>query len=295
MPEIFRGTSQKVLLDVYGAPTTVNPTAQLFVGDSTTPIALTPQSEEVTGSEAEKWSVYIGLQYTIYDTTLRIIWSVTMGSESTVIEHVYDVVTAFASLDEIKDNITVPTGVSDTQLLRLERRIRLIIQGICRQKFGKESGDKVVLGRGEKQVPLPNRLVSFTSVVGPYTLDSTAYATRADGWWLEIVPTAPDGDIVFTTVIAVPETAYGGFTDDIPYTITGVWGYNNVPDAIKEATLLLIENSLCPDSEYVNRYIEDVSFGDSSYSFNPAAFSGTGNNDADALISHYIRMNFTVI
>jgi hypothetical protein len=294
MAEIYRGTSQKVYLDVYGGTTTAI-TAQLYVGDSA-PVSLTPVSETITGTEDEKWSVYIGLQYTGNDNSLRIVWTFTISGESASVEHDYDVVTPFVLPDEIRDNINVPSTVTDTQLRRVERRIRQIINIITGQKFGRYTGDLKVIGLGGRKVRLPDRLISFTAVAGTYVLPLESYVTRADGWWLEVAPIDWTGDLTFNDVIYAPGgCTFGSFREDHEYTITGTWGYNDVPSDIKEAALLLIEDELCPTSEFRNKYIKSVAYADTDFTFDPRAFQGTGNARVDRLLSSYPRMNYTVI
>lgn len=294
MAEIFRGTSQKVYLDVYGG-TTTGLTANLYVGSSGTAVPLTPTSETPLTGATERWSVYIGLSYTNNDDSLRIVWSFSVNGESATVEHDYQVVTPFATVDTIRNSMTVPANKTDDQIKRIERRVRKRIQGITRQSFGRWSGVKTIIGRGETKVPLPDRVITLNSVTGPYSVNVTGYSLRNDGWWLEVSPLAPDGDWVFTNVIADPTDMYGGFADDIEYQIDALWGYYDVPDDIQEAALLLIEDQLCPSSEFRNKYLESVTYADTDLEFSSMAWAGTGNALVDELLRPYVRINLTVI
>jgi hypothetical protein len=110
------------------------------------------------------------------------------------------------------------------------------------------------------------------------------------------VPT-PDGDYVYTNVIRDPDSMWnrGGFRDNVVYTIDGVWGYDEVPTGVKEAALIMIEEALCPQAVYRERYLKAISGDGWRYEFVGAAYSGTGNVIADQLLEEYRRTAITVI
>lgn len=294
MAEIYRNTSQKVYLDVYGG-TSTGLTANLYVGDSSTPVPLSVVSETPLAGATERWSVYLGLTYTGNDDSLRVVWSFSINSEPVTVEHDYQVVTPFATVDEIKAAMSVPASKTDDQIKRVERRVRKKIQNITRQTFGRWAGVKTIVGTGESKVRLPDRIITLNSVTGPYAVAVTGYALRNDGWWLEVAPLAPDGDWVFTNVIADPTDMFGGFSADVEYQVDALWGYYDVPDDIKEAALLLIEDELCPSSEFRNKYLKSVTYADTDLEFDGRAWYGTGNASVDNLLAAHVRTNLSVI
>jgi hypothetical protein len=83
--------------------------------------------------------------------------------------------------------------------------------------------------------------------------------------------------------------------DNVWYTITGDWGYEDVPTNVKEAMLILIEDAICPDSEYRDRYIDSVKTADYQYMYTSNAFRGTGSVIADQLLEPFRRPSLAVI
>lgn len=215
------------------------------------------------------------------------------------------VVTPYASLDDIREAIPdINNYATDAEILRAERRIRGVINNYTGQKFGRFIGTRQVIGAGDDQLKLPERLVSLTDIAGANVLfDSTGhaapgyYAVRGDGYYLGISNPTPEGDYVFENVIRDPDSMWnrGGFRDNTVYTVTGVWGYDEVPSEVKEAATILIEETLCPQSVYRDRYLKAISGDGWRYEFVGAAYSGTGSVIADQLLEQYRRTAITVI
>jgi hypothetical protein len=208
------------------------------------------------------------------------------------------VVTPYATTEEILEAIPEASGFSTSELVRTERRIRGIIDGYTGQKFGRFEGTRQVIGAGEQQLSLPDRLVSLTDISGSGILDvPDFYTVRGDGYYVGVSNPTPDGDYVFENVIRDPDSMWNGagFKDNIVYTITGVWGYDVVPSDVKEAALLLIEEQLCPQSVYRDRYLKAISGDGWRYEFVGQAYEGTGSVLADQLLDPYRRLSMTVI
>lgn len=210
------------------------------------------------------------------------------------------VVTPYANISEIRDVLGVSASLyTDAELLRAERRVRGVIDGFTGQNFGRFIGTRKVTGAGESQLKLPERLVSIESLGGAYVIpDPAYYAVRGGGYYIGTTAPLPDnGDLVFTSVIRSPDSMYHNniFRENVVYTITGVWGWDAVPTSIKEAALLLIEDSLDPDSEYRERYGAIVRAADWTFEYHDKAYDGTGNATADRLLEPYKRWSMTVI
>lgn len=209
------------------------------------------------------------------------------------------VTTPYVSVAEVREMLgSDSVQFTDAQLKRAERQIRGIINSYTGQSFGRAFGTRRVTGAGEGQLRLQERLISLESVTGAniWQTGATSWAIRGDGWYLGYAVPSASGDWVFTNVIRDPTDTYlGGFREDVVYEITGTWGYDQVPTDVKEAALLLIEKQLCPDSEYRDRYIDNVRYADVRYEFHSKAFNGTGSITADQLLEPYRRFAMTVI
>lgn len=209
-----------------------------------------------------------------------------------------EVVTPYVTVDEIRAALGTMPVMTDDAIKRVERRIRGVIDNFTGQSFGLYFGKKRVQARGDEDLTLPQRLISITSVEGAVWNDISRYATRGDGWYLSnATPLYADGSYVSTGVISWPGTTSRRilWKDNVWYTIDGEWGYEDVPFNIKEAALILIEDNICPDSEYRDRYIDSVKTADYQYMYNENAFRGTGSVIADQLLAPYIRPTLAVI
>jgi hypothetical protein len=208
-----------------------------------------------------------------------------------------EVVTPYVTVDEIRDALGTMPPLTDAELKRVERRIRGVINNFTGQSFGRYIGAYRIQSTGDEALSLPARLIELTAIAGATYTDITRYGTRGDGWYLGAVdPIYIDGEYVSNGVITYPgcyRTA--PWQDNVWYTVTGDWGYEDVPFNVKEAALILIEDNICPDSEYRDRYIDGVKTADYQYTYTPNAFRGTGSVIADQLLSDYIRPSLAVI
>ncbi len=210
--------------------------------------------------------------------------------------------TPYVTIEDIHSALPdIDSYATDTELIRAERRIRGVINNYTGQKFGRFIGKRQVIGAGDSQLKLPERLTTITNLTGANVLQGVSipdfYAIRGDGYYLGVSNPTPDGDYVFENVIRDPDSmwSHGGFRDNVVYVVDGVWGYDEVPTEVKEAALILIEDALCPQSVYRDRYLKAISGDGWRYEFTPDAYSGTGSVVADQLLEEYRRTTLTVI
>ncbi|QQV92400.1 head-to-tail adaptor [Streptomyces phage MeganTheeKilla] len=214
------------------------------------------------------------------------------------------VVTPYATIDEIRSATGLDTEtVSDSELIRVERRIRGVIDNYTGQSFGRYVGTKQSIGSGDKELKVQERLVRLDNITGPNIIYSDVdvaspglYSVRGDGWYVGFSAPTPSGDYVFENVIRDPDSVYTrGFRDNFVYNITGVWGWDDVPSQVKEAALILIEDELCPQAEYRDRYLKSISGDGWRYEYNPSAYYGTGSVIADQILAPFRYNTMTVI
>lgn len=308
MIEIYRDTAEKVELKLYVSGNRVDADDAVTVavtdvnGDVIT--ASSPTDEEVDASGKKVYSYIINLDATTHERSLNVVWSYTLlGTDATKTD-VVDVVTPYCTPDEVTSfDPNVGTTFTYEQIRNAEKQVRRIIDNYTGQKFGKYTGTNAIIGQGEGQLLLPERLISVTNIEGYNVLttddptNGALYRVRGDGWVLGVVAEPDQLGGVTNGVIYAPgcEPQAGGFKDNYVYEVEGVWGYDRVPADVNQAALILIQQMLCPDTEYRDRYIDNIRAADWRYEFNPSAFSGTGNVVADQLLAPYRRINFTVI
>jgi hypothetical protein len=234
---------------------------------------------------------------TAFDGPFTVEWTFTHSGVTTTRSEIHEVVTPYVTVAEIREALPdLPSTVDDAQLIRTERLVRKIVDRYVGHNFGKYVGSLRALGRGDSQLRLPDRLISLTGITGNYVFDAGSYETRGDGYYLAVSESAPDGDWVFTNVIAVPDTIVKSpFKDGRVYTLTGEWGWDSVPVDVKEAMFVLIENRLCPTTIYRDKYVTQFNYADTIVKFDPRAYQGTGDVVADQLLFEYKRTHPTVI
>jgi hypothetical protein len=256
------------------------------------------------------YRVTLPFSLVVNDSSFVIVWKFNYleGSVTKAYEHrtSIDVVTPYVTLSEFKTAIPeIPViGISDTELIRLERRIRGVITNYTGQEFGRYVGSREVIGAGDEELKLADRLVQLDNITGTNILYSEDgimapgfYAIRGDGWYVGVSNPTPDGDYVFENVIRSPNSMWnlGCFRDNVVYTVDGVWGYSDIPAEVREAALIIAEDELCPQSEYRDRYLKSISGDGWRYEFNPNAYFGTGSVTADQILDKFRRSSMTVI
>lgn len=299
--EIYRNELANVDLKV--PVTAVNGTFDVVAYEGDTLLYTFPTVSQVSGG----YRVTLPFSLVQADKSIQIRWEFDyLESSSTKTykrEIVVDIVTPYVTLDEIKEAIPEAASFSDAELIRLERRIRGVVDNFTGQSFGRYIGTRPVIGSGDEELKTQDRLVRLDNISGAniiYSEDGISspglYAVRGDGWYVGFSAPIPTGDYVFENVIRDPDSVYKrGFRDNVVYTITGVWGWEDVPAEIKEAALILCEDELCPQSEYRDRYLKSISGDGWRYEFNPNAYYGTGSVTADQLLEPFRRSTMTVI
>jgi hypothetical protein len=78
------------------------------------------------------------------------------------------------------------------------------------------------------------------------------------------------------------------FANNRDYLVEGHWGWEAVPDAVKEAAKLLVNDYACADAQYRDRYLVSMTAADWRIQFYSGAYLRTGNVRADQLLSDYV-------
>lgn len=180
----------------------------------------------------------------------------------------------------------------------VEKSVRHIINTYCQQKFHYSEKTLEVAGKGDETLRLPERLIRLDSLTSEYrTYNTAAFAPSGDGWFLrtsanrlETIKQMPsEQSLDLGPVITTPYTAYyHGFHPAIKYSITGAWGWQQVPEPVREAAKLLINDYACEDSLYRDRYLKSINAADWRLEFVSGAYRRTGNVRADQLLAPYV-------
>jgi hypothetical protein len=98
-------------------------------------------------------------------------------------------------------------------------------------------------------------------------------------------------------VIVAPGTSGRAtpWKQDYPFDITGDWGYVSVPEPVRAAAKLLINDYACAEQAFRDRYLESMKAADWRLQFNSRAWESTGNVRADQLLSEFVMMDWAVV
>lgn len=308
--ELWKETTNKVYLE----------------GDSGwTPTATYAKDGVSAGSLSPVWNTddlrfEATLPYILDECTVTVTWTFTVPGAGQIIKtDSYEIITPLVTKREIK---SIWEEATDEEVVEVEAAVRYIIQAHTGQKFGKRNKSMVVPGDGEKALAMPERLMSISGIKTlSAVLNPSAVIIIADGWYVkkkyydvvsEIENTSLywDGAGVYDfdfpeeaphglghtpdrfghgEIISAPGSFSGAtWKDDYPFTITGVWGYDSVPSAVKEAAKLLINDYACSEQSYRDRYLDSIKSADWRLQFNDKAFLHTGNVRADQLLNDYV-------
>ena len=234
-----------------------------------------------------------------YDGELSVYWSITYtepaNGEIYTINKATPVslVTPLLTPTEIRG---VWESASDTEVVRIEKAVRHIVQAYTGQEFGHFIGDYSVKSIGGKSLRLPRRLMEIDTFDGHLAVKSQ-YVIADGGYTLTyypygVPPVKADyyGLHMHTGgVIHNPNNVrWQEFSNGHTYVIGGNWGWEAVPEPVKEAAKLLVNDYACADSQYRDRYLTSMTAADWRIQFNSGAFLRTGNVRADQLLSEYV-------
>lgn len=215
----------------------------------------------------------------------------------------------YVSADSLADELglTIVTGtpadnseVNRSTIERWERQARMFINSKIDDKVRLQYKTVTVVGQDTDVLYLDgNRIESFDKITKD---DEILYDTREDinlldhtieisKSKLQLKPVSIGTNIdEGKAMTAIYDPGY--FERGSIYSVRGEYGWKNVPEELREATIILVDDMRCNDWSYRNKGLKSVKNDSFDIQYNDIAFSGTGNILVDALISEFksIRM-----
>lgn len=253
----------------------------------------------------EGYSVIIPLRFVQHDSTLKVAWEIVYNEDSwfhTINKTTtVDVITPILTKEEIRD-IDAYVFREDSEVFKIEKAVRHIIQAYTGQSFGYYVGTEHVRGSGGSALFLPRKLVRLEGIndstyVSGYSVDPEGYVLRKNGWegpygTFDVPPVKADFYGLHMHVGGAIHDPNGvrfqQWNTASTYSITGHWGYEEIPAQVKEAAKLLVNDYACADAQYRDRYLTSMTAADWRIQFHSGAFLRTGNVRADQLLSEYV-------
>lgn len=288
--EVYRHSTQKVYLDIYGADADALPVATFTnASGATSPLIVVSDGPNVSAGLGGQYHVDLNMAQTQSEGDIAVTWDFTMSSVPVTKTDYLSVVSPILSVEAIRE---IHPNATDAEVDKVERAVRHIIQAHCGQTFGYYVGTKTVYGRGARTLYLPAHLLTLTSIND--VVDPNRFEVVKDGWELYyypwgINPYAMTDPFVTGGVIFDPTQTYWGIWDaGFQYVVAGEWGYRATPAAVAEAAKLLVNDYACGDSQYRDRFLTSMTAADWRIQFNDGAFQNTGNVRANQLLAEFI-------
>jgi hypothetical protein len=217
--------------------------------------------------------------------------------------------TLYASLVRPYANVTdiqAALGITgqESQLEALERRARFIIDSKVSDQFGFTYESIQSYGQGSDVLDLRKRIESFDKV----TKDDQVVFDSSEDPQINLfyrpvsisesktrLKVVEEGANLFEWAEPTVLANERGFEKNSLYTVRGEYGWEFVPIAIKEATIMLVEDMRCGDWNYRNTGLKSVKNDAFDLEYSPNIYAGTGNLAVDALIAPYKNFNMLVI
>jgi hypothetical protein len=243
--------------------------------------------------------------------TLEVKWVYTVAGVSTTEIDFYKVETPYADVWEVVDFFQFGSDPSSLNYIdpvaiaNAEKVARTIIEGYTGIKFYTYYGSQETYGIGSNRIQLTEKMLKIDQMYENQVLvydgtQSPVYDTF--GYTTEISPSGYQLRIWYPSSPAgwnneMDPTIYeaGRFRDNYVYKFVGQIGYKYVPEDIKLATMLLINDVLSNDYNWRNKYLAKVNLSEISFEMAKGAFNGTGNITVDNILDQYRKTNIVII
>jgi hypothetical protein len=268
-------------------------------------------------SEVDYGSYQINIPYAITsrDKNLKLVWKYQMNSTSIQHETFVNVVTPYASLAEVIEDLGLGTDPSDPmyksyhELVMAEKFARKVIESYTGQRFYLYDGTESIYGSGSDVLPLPFKINSIHELYGNDVLliDNINEETNwifnpiisETGFGLRVDRTDALDNITYSANGLIPpsinDSYYGAFQKDVKYRVQGKFGWAEVPDNVEQAAIQLIGDYFSKDRVWTNKYLKNIKTFDWQFEYASDAYRGTGNAYADQLLYPYVISSMVVI
>jgi hypothetical protein len=280
---------------------------------------LVPIEEDLLASKSEvdygSYQINVPYSITSRNKNLKLVWKYSVESNEISHETFVDVVTPYASLHEVIEDLGLGTDQSDPmyksyhELVMAEKFARKVIENYTGQRFYLYDGTETVMGSGSDILPLPFKidrvhelyandilLIDNINDVNNWTMNPIVSET---GFGLRVDRANLLDNSVYTANGMVPpsinDSAGGAFIKDVRYRVQGKFGWAEVPDNVEQAAIQLIGDYFSKDRIWTNKYLKTIKTFDWQFEYGSEAYNGTGNAYADQLLYPYVINSMVVI
>lgn len=296
MKQIYVGSTEKVYLNVFLDGALIN-------ADSPPTFSLTIVGSDADARTGTSINESTGTYYFLTDfseveieQTLRVEWTYLVSTDSYTRVDYISVVTPYANFADLRD--LAPVGTSDLELENAELFARYMINNYTGQNFGQRLDAVKMHGSDRATLVLPYRIIRLDSIEDEEELvwqrdpeindfgknveiTDTNYGLRL--WKYDNVP-------VWSEFVNYPYWSKSRY-----YTLSGLYGYEDVPDEVEYCARLLADDYFCKETAWKKRFVQQMNASDWRVVFSPKQFQGTGNFFVDQILSDFRSINMVAI
>ena len=315
MQNIQSGSQEKIYLNVYsnGVLTQADQVPTFTLKDADTEENIYNISDVIVVDEDSDgyYSFFVTSLMTSLNRVLQCEWSYSVGGQSSIETQYYRVETPYASVSSIQDFLGFGNSPEDMnyyspqEIVSAEKLARTIIDGYTMQTFGTYYGSQEIRAIGSDACQLTEKMLILDKVWenDVLVIDNTSDPVyNTFGFILEITPTGKairivnqGWDVRYDNQVDPAVLTSGRFRDNSRYKFMGQIGYKYVPEDIKIASMLLVNDIISNDYNWRNKYLKKVDLSEISFEMAPGAFNGTGNIAVDNILDLYRNLNIVVI
>ena len=312
MQTISKRSQQKIHLNIYndGVLTQADSVPVIHINDADTGdviLSATVVDEPQTGL----YSFFLSSNFTQTDVMLQVTWNYVLNGLSNEEIEFYQVESVYSEISEIVDFLNFGAKPSDPNyfdpksISSAEKIARTIIEGYTGQKFYQYYGSQEQFGKGSDALEMIENMLTVDKLWENDILiiDNTVNPIfNTFGFKVEISPTGralriinQGWDVRYDNQVDPAVLYYGRFRDNSRYKVEGQIGYRYVPNDIKIASMLLVNDILANDFNWRNKYLSKVNLSEISFEMAGGAFNGTGNVTVDNILDQYRNVNIVII
>lgn len=238
----------------------------------------------------------IPYKVTHLDGEFDVVWTYTLEGDTYTRRETYNVVTPLFVKSELVASDEVFASLTDEKIVELEALVRKIIEAFTGQTFGFREGTIKAYGNGDNVLLSDQRIISLDA--GGYRVVNNGYGVEAISVWpqeIQVNSFEETAQFVNGVITTVPYHETRVWKDNVPYKISGKFGWASVPDDVKQAAIILAGMFSCDETTWRDRYIKSIRAADWRFDFGSGAYAGTGSLNADQLLAKYIVGRMAVI
>jgi len=318
--EILVGTNSPIKHRVFWKGETIDADAMPFVqlyslAEDDNPIDVVYEAyAEKAETDIGVYNFYPDITVTSFQREMKAVWTYEVDGTPVTKEHEIYVIRPYADISQAMDELGLGSDASDPnhktyfEILEAEKYARRTIENYTGQRFYLYDDTQIVYGANADILPLPYRIEQLHILTANdlllidniNTINNWGFSTiiSESGFGIRINRANMLDNTVYVANGMVPPTIndYAGvFNKDVPYRVSGKYGWSEVPDSVEAACIELMKDYFSKDKVWRNKYIKNISTFDWQFQYDTATFAGTGNNYVDQLLLPYVINKMVLI